>query len=270
MSASSFLFKRSALKALVLSLILSLLLPLGLSPRTASATAALPFTLKATEYPDQIAKLSWTWTSFNLLTHIYDVYYWGADDTWTLLAANITGISYTTPSMYDGAFTNYDASDGYFSYDITSVRFKVVAKAIANPLSIKTSQSTTPTPLALTGGRGNPVSNGIQLFWDAVPGAANGYYVYGSDAEGSKLYGPPKSADTNTFIATGTVELTPKIFAPNKTYYFKIGVVSAAGHVRVLDEVIAVNSGKQNVTFQVGLSRTGYGPVRINDTPFIS
>ncbi len=235
---SSALLRRNSAVALIVSLTISLLIALG--SFATKAAAADPLILTATQQLGDSVKLQWnTANDPNGTIYRYSVYYQTTTGVWELMEANLTGTTYIAPSIDDywyeaGGYTEY------YSDELSLIPFKVVGKNSLNPYDVKTSNVAKPTMLALTGGTGTGVPGGIQLHWNAVANA-DYYYVYGTDADGQALTGPPQSTETNSILTTKEIVYwKPPAYAVNKWYYFRIGAVNADGEQTVLPQVIAV------------------------------
>jgi len=235
---SSVLLRRNPAVALIVSLTIGLLIVLG--SFATKAAAADPLILTATQQLGDSVKLQWnTANDPNGTIYRYSVYYLTTTGVWEQMEANLTGTTYIAPSIDDywyeaGGYT------AYYSDELSLIPFRVEGTNASNPNDVKTSNVATPTMLALTGEIGTGVVGGIQLNWNAVPNAAY-YYVYGTDANGQTLTGPPQSTETNSILTTKEIVYwQPKAYAVNRYYYFKIGAVNADGEQTILPEVITV------------------------------
>lgn len=254
---SSVLFRRNSAVALVVSLILSLVVTLG--SFVTKAAAADPLTLTASQQLGDSVKLQWsTANDPNGTMYRYSVYYKTTTGVWELMEANLTGTTYIAPSI-ESYWYQAGGYTGYYSDELNLLPFRVEAKNPSNSNVEKTSNVATPVMLALTGGTGTGVAGGIQLQWDAVANA-DYYYVYGTDAAGQTIYGPPQSTVTNSILSTKEIKYMPPSYALNKWYYFKIGAVNQDGEQTVLPQVIAVYTGGQHVTYQFHLGYIGWTP----------
>ncbi|MBO9600115.1 MAG: hypothetical protein J7559_20130 [Cohnella sp.] len=255
---TSVLFRRNIAVSLIVSMILSAVFALG--GFAAKAAAAEPLTLTATQQLGNSVKLQWnTANDPNGTIYRYSVYYQTTTGAWELMAANLTGTTYIAPSI-DNYWNEAGGYKDYYSDELALIPFKVVATNLSNTNVVKESNVAKPTLLALTGGTGSGVAGGIQLQWDAVANA-DYYYVYGTDADGQTLYGPPQSTETNSILTTKEIKYwQPPAYALNKWYYFRIGAVSSDGEQTIFPQVIAVYTGGQHVMYQFHLGYIGWTP----------